>query len=144
MYICIDFDGTIVDHRYPAIGAPVPGALEAMKKWVDMGAKLILFTVRSGDELDQAVAYIKENGVELFGINHNPDQSSWSDSPKVYAQVYIDDAAFGCPMTMPKGFARHCVRWSALDRRVTAMIALDIERRAEFANKGSTETTNED
>jgi len=47
MYICIDFDGTIVDHRFPEIGPPVPGAVEWMLRFQEAGAKLILFTMRS-------------------------------------------------------------------------------------------------
>jgi len=47
MYICIDFDGTIVEHRFPDVGSPVPGALEWMIEFQEAGAKLILFTMRS-------------------------------------------------------------------------------------------------
>jgi hydroxymethylpyrimidine pyrophosphatase-like HAD family hydrolase len=112
MIICVDFDGTIVDHRYPDIGPPAPGALECMKDLAANGAKLILFTMRSGETLDQAVAYLAENGVTLYGVNTNPNQKHWTESPKVYGQVYIDDAAFGCPVTAVPGFHRPCVDWS--------------------------------
>lgn len=122
MYICIDFDGTIVDHRYPEIGLPAPHAIQFITEWAEKGAKLILFTMRSGDELKAAVEYLRGCGIYLYGINQNPDQSTWTDSPKAYGQVYVDDAAFGCPMVRPEGFVRPCVDWSvvgpAISRRL--------------------------
>lgn len=117
MYICVDFDGTIVDHRYPEIGDPVPEAIVWLQKWQELGAKIILFTMRadgppSGDLLSEAVQYLERNGVKLFGINRNPDQDSWTSSPKAYAKIYVDDAAYGCPLIRPHGFARSCVDWA--------------------------------
>ncbi len=119
MYICIDFDGTIVDHRFPEIGSPVPGALEWMKKFQAAGANLILFTMRSdggrlGDVLSIAVNYLEKNGIALYGINTNPTQIHWTSSPKAYGQVYIDDAAFGCPLIQPDSFQRPCVNWEVV------------------------------
>lgn len=116
MYICVDFDGTVVDHRYPDIGQPVPGAIAWLKKLQRHGAKLILFTMRSNSPegsflLRDAVHYFEANGIRLYGVNRNPDQDSWTSSPKAYGDVYIDDSAFGCPLIQPKGFARPCVDW---------------------------------
>ena len=116
MYICVDFDGTLVDHRYPEIGAPVPGAVTWLKKLHRHGAKLILFTMRSntsegGNLLLKAVQFCEENGIILYGVNRNPDQDSWTTSPKSYGDVYVDDSGFGCPLIQPKGFARPCVDW---------------------------------
>ena len=118
MFICIDFDGTIVDHRYPDIGQPVPGALECMKDLIATGAKLILFTMRSDEQLAQAVEYLESNGVTLFGVNTNPRQKTWTQSPKAYGQLYIDDAAFGCPLVSVPGFARPCVDWSEVRKHL--------------------------
>ena len=92
MYICIDFDGTIVDHRFPEIGPPAPGALEWMAKFQAAGARLILFTMRSDGGknphvLTQAVNYLQENGITLYGVNKNPTQVHWTKSPKAYAQI---------------------------------------------------------
>ncbi|CDZ55102.1 hypothetical protein [Neorhizobium galegae] len=122
MFICVDFDGTVVDHRYPDIGAPAPGAAEALKEWVSHGAKIILFTMRSGDELQEAAAYMGRIGVDLYGINRNPDQDRWTQSPKAYGQIYVDDAAFGCPKVQPAGFARPCVDWGEVGPAVTALL----------------------
>lgn len=115
MYIAIDFDGTIVKHKYPDIGEAVPFAIDWMKLFQAAGAKLILYTMRSGDELQEAIDYCKKNGVEFIGYNVNPTQSSWTDSPKCYANLYIDDAAFGCPLANDrmKG-GRSYVDWSAV------------------------------
>jgi hypothetical protein len=120
--IVIDFDGTIVEHAYPKIGAPVPGALETMKQYQKEGALLILFTMRSGKELNAAVEYCKENGVEFYGIQTNPSQSRWTDSPKAYGQLFIDDAAAGCPLIYPDGIvggiSRPYVNWVKIDEIV--------------------------
>ena len=112
--ICVDFDGTIVDHVYPKIGKPVPEAIESMKLFIDNRAKIILYTMRSGEELQEAVDYIEDKGIDLYGVNNNPTQHTWSQSPKVYGNMYIDDAAIGTPMCWPQGFNRPCVDWSKI------------------------------
>jgi hypothetical protein len=119
MYICVDFDGTIVDHQYPAIGPPVPHAIEWLLRWQELGAKIILFTMRDngdlmGDVLTQAVEYLADKGVKLHGVNHNPNQSSWTTSPKAHGHIYIDDSAYGCPLIQPEGFVRDCADWSVI------------------------------
>ena len=116
MYICVDFDGTVVDHCYPEIGEEAPKAIYWLKRFQDQGARLILFTMRSDTEiggpmLSNAVTFLESSGIKLYGINRNPDQDSWTKSPKAFADVYIDDAAFGCPLIKPQGFRRPCVDW---------------------------------
>jgi hypothetical protein len=98
MIVAVDFDGTIVTHKYPDIGQPVPFAIETMKDLIARGDRLVLWTMRDGEELDQAVKYCSKNGVEFWGINSNPEQHTWTESSKAYAQIYIDDAALGCPL----------------------------------------------
>lgn len=135
MYICVDFDGTIVDHVFPRIGQAAPKALYFLKKFQENGGKIILFTMRSdgnvhkdGGKLEgrmvltEAVDYIKQNGIELYGVNVNPDQLSWTLSPKAYGQVYIDDAAFGCPLIHPDGFNRPCVDWQTVGTAVLGIL----------------------
>ena len=119
MYICIDFDGTIVDHCFPEIGTEAPKAIYWLKRLQDQGAKLILFTMRSdtsvgGPMLSDAVSFLEDKGIKFYGINKNPDQDSWTKSPKAYADIYVDDAAFGCPLIRPKGFRRPCVDWETV------------------------------
>jgi hypothetical protein len=113
MIIAIDFDGTIVEHEFPRIGKAVPFALDFMRAFQDMGAKLLLWTMRSGEHLTAAIEFCRENGIEFYGINSNPQQSSWTSSPKAYAHLYIDDAAFGCPLlrTHPPSVHRPMVDW---------------------------------
>jgi hypothetical protein len=127
MYICVDFDGTVVDHRYPDIGEPVPEAVVWLKRLQDHGAKIILFTMRSNrpdgvNLLRDAVQYLEENGIRLFGVNRNPDQDVWTTSPKAYGEVYVDDSAFGCPLIQPKGFARPCVDWRKVGPQLERML----------------------
>ncbi|WP_206120501.1 hypothetical protein [Rhizobium laguerreae] len=93
-----------------------------MEEFTKAGAKLILFTMRSGVELLEAANYVASNGVALYGVNRNPDQDTWTTSPKAYGHLYIDDAAFGCPKIRPHGFARDCVDWAAVGPSVLSML----------------------
>ena len=49
-----------------------------------------------------AVNWFKTNGIELYGIQTNPSQSLWTDSPKAYCHLYIDDAGLGIPLKVNK------------------------------------------
>jgi hypothetical protein len=95
--IAIDFDGTCVYHEYPKVGGDI-GAVPVLKKLTDAGHLLILFTMRSGPELTDAVKWFMVNGIPLYGVQYNPTQAAWSASNKCYAHLYIDDAALGCPL----------------------------------------------
>lgn len=99
MIIAIDFDGTCVKHAYPKIGEDI-GAVPVLKEMVKNGHQLVLNTMRSGKLLNEAIQWFENNGIKLSGANHTPGQATWTASPKVYANVYIDDAALGCPTTM--------------------------------------------
>lgn len=110
--IAIDFDGTVVTNDFPRVGKDI-GAAPVLKRLVEAGHKLVLFTMRSnkpdvkigeynttksGNYLDHAVDWFKANEIPLFGINVNPDQKSWTESSKAFAELYIDDASLGCPL----------------------------------------------
>lgn len=102
MEICIDFDGTCVTHDFPKVGQDI-GAVPVLKKLVEKGHNLILFTMRSDgreteDVLIPAIEWFNKNNIPLYGVNKNPNQESWTKSPKAYGQLYIDDAALGCPL----------------------------------------------
>lgn len=117
MIIAIDFDGTCVTHEFPNIGQDI-GAAPVLRELVENGHKLILFTMRSdvkeprsydkeileqaGMHLSDAIIWFNENQIELYGIQVNPEQHTWTTSPKAYAQMYIDDAALGCPLIYPR------------------------------------------
>ena len=116
MYIAIDFDGTCVTHDYPRIGKDI-NAVNVLKKLVANGHKLILNTMRSGKELKEAITWFKKNDIALYGANENPTQKKWTKSPKVYAHLYIDDAALGCPLKMDLSISdRPFVDWEAVSR----------------------------
>jgi hypothetical protein len=122
--IAVDCDGTIFDHRYPDLGEPVPGAFEWMKRWQAAGAKLILWTMRDdgggdGPVLAHAVEACRRHGVEFWGVNENPEQASWSGSRKCYANLYVDDAAVGCPLLRNRRMGgRDMVDWSVVGPHV--------------------------
>lgn len=91
MIIAIDFDGTIVEHKYPQIGKPVPGAFDIMKKWKGRGHKLILWTCRTEELLEEAVEFCRTKGLIFNAVNENIPNSVFTPWPKVYADLYIDD-----------------------------------------------------
>lgn len=114
MKIAVDFDGTVVDHRYPTIGKEVPYAVSVLKSLIKEGHQIILFTMRSGYTLGDAIKWFGERGISLYGIQWDPTQHKWTQSNKCYADVYIDDAALGCPLIQVEGFNRPCVDWTKI------------------------------
>ncbi len=98
MLIGVDFDGTVSVHKFPNIGEPVPNAIETCLALQADKHKLILYTMRCGDYLEQAVQWSKEHGLIFDYVNKSPGQFKWSKSPKVYAELYIDDVGYGTPL----------------------------------------------
>lgn len=96
MTIAVDFDGTIVDHRYPEIGPERPFALETLKKLKAEGHILILWTYREGKRLDEAIEWCRARGLEFHAVNTNdPFEDSMSGPRKINADIYIDDRQVG-------------------------------------------------
>jgi hypothetical protein len=115
--VCVDFDGTCVRHEYPKIGAEVPQAVNVLRRLNENQVKLILWTIRSGEYLREAVEWFAAREIELWAVNKNPQQKFWSSSPKAYAPVYIDDAALGCPLVFPADeAARPFADWFAIEK----------------------------
>ncbi len=113
--IAVDFDGTCVDHSYPDIGDECPGAAETLRELAELGHKIILYTMRSGEELAAAQQWLTERGIPLYGVNQDPDQVAWTGSLKCYANVYIDDAALGAPLRdRQRGFGRPSIDWAVV------------------------------
>ena len=112
LVIAIDFDGTCVEHDYPAVGLEVEGAVETLRALNKRGHRLILFTMRSGEKLEAAERWFRDRKIELWAVNENPEQRSWTASPKVYADYYIDDSALGCPIMFIDGVRHPVVNWS--------------------------------
>lgn len=117
--IAVDFDGTCVTHEYPKVGRDV-GAVPVLKELLEAGHKLILWTMRSSDRADgsdplkDALQWFEERQIPLWGINSNPDQHTWTASPKAYANIYIDDAALGVPLLPGLKGERPFVDWQSV------------------------------
>lgn len=116
MIINCDFDGTVVTHDYPNIGKDI-GAAIVLRRLVDEGHKIILFTMRGNNSgLSDAVEWFKQNDIPLYGIQNNPTQHKWTDSPKSYADLMIDDSALGCPISYnPLFHSRPYVNWARVE-----------------------------
>jgi len=127
MYIAIDFDGTVVKHKYPEIGEDI-GAVPVLKALVAKGHKLILHTMRGHtlegrDTLQEAIDWFEKNGIELYGVNENKSQKRWTTSKKVFANLYIDDSALGAPVMYDNEFNRF-IDWKSIEQyfKATDMI----------------------
>lgn len=96
MVIAVDFDGTIVEHEYPRIGKPIPFALETLKELQRDGHTLLMWSVRDGDLLQEAIDYVESNGVKFFAYNKNyPEEDVTKASRKLNAEIFIDDRNVG-------------------------------------------------
>ncbi|MBO7724794.1 MAG: hypothetical protein J6S20_05005 [Paludibacteraceae bacterium] len=96
MRIAVDFDGTIVQHAYPSIGKEIPFAIETLKRLQkEEHHLLILWTVRTGKFLDEAVEFCKSKGLEFYAVNQNNPDEEDSKGKKIIADVYIDDRSLG-------------------------------------------------
>jgi len=136
MDIVIDFDGTCVTHEFPNIGKDI-GAEKVLKKLIQKGHKLILFTMRCnhtfipnshqpdiivepGNYLTEAVNWFKERDIPLFGIQKHPNQSGWTSSPKAYGHLIIDDIALGCPVKFDRNISdKPFIDWVRIEGMLT-------------------------
>ncbi|MDG5799176.1 hydrolase [Marinilabiliaceae bacterium ANBcel2] len=93
MIIAVDFDGTITEHRYPEIGREKPFAFETLKRLQNDGHLLILWTYRSGELLEEAINYCKNNGIEFYAVNSSfpGEELEMGQSRKIHADIFIDD-----------------------------------------------------
>jgi hypothetical protein len=97
LIIAIDFDGTVVDDAYPKIGKPKLFAFETLLRLKKDGHRLILWTYRSGQRLEEAVEFCKENGLEFYAVNKSfpEEQLDYTKSRKIHADIFIDDRNIG-------------------------------------------------
>ncbi len=95
--IAVDFDGTIVEDKYPAIGKPLMFAFDTLKMLQKDGHRLILWTYRDGVELTEAVEFCKKNGVEFYAVNKNFEEEVFNEKTrrKLNADIFIDDRNIG-------------------------------------------------
>lgn len=94
MIIAVDYDHTLDFAGWPNVGKLDMDRVNKLIECKKNGHQLILWTCRSGKELDDAVNLLKENGLEFDAVNKNVKQYAHFESPKIVANVYIDDAAF--------------------------------------------------
>lgn len=100
MIIAVDFDGTIVEDKYPEIGEERPFAIDTLKMLIEDHHRLILWSVREGQTLDEAVKWCKDRGVEFYAINKDYPEERGTDnnkyfSRKIKADLFIDDRSIG-------------------------------------------------
>jgi hypothetical protein len=99
MTIAVDFDGTIVRHRYPAIGEEMPFAIATLRRLQEEHHRLILWSVREGKLLDEAVEWCRQHGIEFYAINKEyPEEDQARNehySRKLKVDLFIDDRNLG-------------------------------------------------
>lgn len=99
MKIAVDFDGTIVEHEYPKIGKELPFATQTLKLLINKhNHQLILWTVRKGKLLQEAVDWCKERGIEFYAVNKNFPEEELDNNGgycKIDAELFIDDRNMG-------------------------------------------------
>ncbi|WP_300437326.1 BT0820 family HAD-type phosphatase [Christiangramia sp.] len=95
--IAVDFDGTIVENRFPEIGKPILFAFESLKKLQEEGHRLILWTYRSGNRLEEAVDFCRKNGIKFYAVNKSYPEEEYDESisRKILADIFIDDRNLG-------------------------------------------------
>lgn len=136
MTIAVDFDGTIVEHKYPAIGRELPFAIETLKKLRDEHHRLILWTVREGRLLEEALTFCRERGLEFYAVNRDyPEEEKERNnhySRKLKADIFIDDRNLG-------GLPDWGTIYEMIHDRLTFM---DLMRRVEDYSVAETPKTN--
>ena len=99
LVIAVDFDGTIVENRYPDIGRERTFAIDTLRRLVAERHKVILWTVREGQSLDDAVQFCRDRGLEFYAINRDyPEELAENNrhfSRKLKVDVFIDDRNLG-------------------------------------------------
>jgi hypothetical protein len=99
MIIAIDFDGTIVENRYPEIGHERPFAIETLKLLQQDHHRLVLWTCREGKLLEDALQWCRERGVEFYAANRDYPEETTDNNPhftrKLKADMFIDDRNLG-------------------------------------------------
>lgn len=102
MIIAVDFDGTLVEHAYPEIGKEIPFAIETLIRLQrEKQCQIVLWSVRRGHLLKDAVDYCHKRGLDFYAVNKNYPEEDVSDpndrhySRKLQADLFIDDRNLG-------------------------------------------------
>lgn len=128
MIIAVDFDGTIVEHKYPQIGKPIPFAFDTLKQLQNENHTLILWTVREGQLLDDAIRFCEKYGLYFYAHNANfPEEDKALAPRKLKADLFIDDRNFG-------GLPDWHFIYQAIQQKKTLNLQFDLE----LSTRGST------
>lgn len=110
IFVGVDFDGTVIEDCYPFVtGNPVPMAIETLKEMNANGIKIIVWTMRPSSHKEAVMQFFEKHGVEIYNYNCHDTQHKWTDSPKAYADYFIDDRNVGIPLN-----SKNHVDWVAL------------------------------
>lgn len=113
--IGLDFDGTCISHG-PNICKDI-GAAPIIKRLInEFNVKIILYTMRCDKLLDEALMWFNDNDIILYDVNNNPTQKEWTSSPKIFAQLYIDDLNLGIPLIYSDKYEKPHVDWKELEK----------------------------
>lgn len=96
--LAVDFDGTLVEDKFPEIGTAKPEVVELIKELQELGVHTVLWTCRKGDMLPPAVEWCKQHGLSFDSVNENlPEvKEKWGgDTRKVMVDYYFDDKNLG-------------------------------------------------
>ena len=94
--IAVDFDGTLCFSNWPELGEPNIALIEYLKDWRNSGNKLILWTCRAGEALENALSWCREHELTFDAVNDNlPEviELYGNNSRKISCDYYIDDKA---------------------------------------------------
>jgi len=97
MIIAVDFDGTLVEHRYPEIGKEILFAFETLRELQKQNHQIILWTIRSGKELEDALVFCQQRGIEFYAVNKSYPEEKYDETGnrKIHADIFIDDRNIG-------------------------------------------------
>ena len=120
--IAVDFDGTLCKHRYPEIGEELPKGIEFLKNLRELGVQVYLDTMRCGKELEEAIKWCKDRGLEFDSIGPHITQRRWTTSPKCHADYEIDDRSCFGDLISYDELDRPYVNWINLIQDFTARL----------------------
>jgi hydroxymethylpyrimidine pyrophosphatase-like HAD family hydrolase len=117
MIIAVDFDGTIVENRYPKIGKEILFAIDTLKALNKMGHQIILWTFRTGTQLEEAVAFCEDRGVEFYAVNKSYPEEVYDEtiSRKINADLFIDDRNIGGMLSWGEIYQKICPEESGIE-----------------------------
>lgn len=130
MKIAVDFDGTIVENRYPQIGEEKMFAIETLKQLQQRGHQIILWTYRTGKELEEAIEFCRQRGLEFYAVNNNyPEEKPEDGLPrKINADLFIDDRNLG-------GFIEWGKVWQMITNESLEALEQEYQKKKSFWKK---------